>query len=386
MNERSALFLVGGRLDSYKAYTQNFLNFIRLAREKGYKATVSGLKKTDKTIRNETPEKTIVFMKSPWGILRLIITNFNELISRRYDVVVLGSLYTWTFILYYPLLKLRRSQRVVYYMQDPVPESRRLMRNNKFTIPNSIAYSLAMLCEKLACKLSNVILLPSKGCLKILKARNKLSGKKIMFAYNIWGLHRLMRKANNGPYKLIEKRYGITGKTPVILYSGKLQRKIRGIEIQLHILRKLVKNHPKALFVLTGSGEESWFTAKAEKLGVLNNVVFTGVLTDEELKAVYLSSDITILPPVDYLLPAKFFEALYMDLVPIVWEKSTDMVEILGKDAITYDGTEEGLLKTLEHVTNNLSYYKKRTSSFSAKILGFHRESEKTFSIALAEE
>lgn len=386
MSERRVIFLTGGRLDSYKAYTQNFLYFIRLVREKGYNVTVSGLTKTGQPLRKETAKKTIVFMKSPLGILRLIITNFHELISRRYNVVVLGSLYTWTFILYYLALKLRQPCRVIYYMQDPVPESYRLMRKKKFTIGNSITYSLAILCEKLACKLSNVIIVPGKGCLEIIKARNKLSDKKIMFAYNTWGLQRLMHNANNRPDKLIEKKYKITGRTPVILYSGKLQRNIRGIEIQLHVLRKLVKHHPKALLILTGSGEISWFTAKAEKLDVLNNVVFTGVLTDEELKTVYSSSDIVILPPVDYLLPSKFFEALHMGLIPIVWEKSADMVEILGKNAITYDGTIKGLLKTLEHVIGNLHSYKKRMSSFATKILEFHRKSERTFNTALVEK
>lgn len=386
MSERTVLFLMGGRLDSYKAYTQNFLHLIRLTREKGYRVTVSGLRKTRKTLRKETADNIIIFTKSPLGLLRLIITNFNELVSRHYDVVVLGSLYTLTFILYYLALRLRPPQSVIYYMQDPVPESHRLMRSKRFAIFNSITFSLAVLCEKLACKVSNVIMMPSRGCLEIVKARNNLSGKKIIFAYNTWGLHRLTPKPDNRLSKSVQKRYGITRRTPLVLYSGKLQPRVRGIEMQLHVLRKLAKHHPKALLVLTGSGEVSRFTAKAEKLGLLNNAVFTGVLTDEELKAVYSLSDIAILPPVDYLLPTKFFEALYMGLVPIVWEKSADMVEILGKDAITYDGTEEGLLKTLEHVIDDLLYHKKRMSSFAAKVLEFHGKSEKAFNTALADE
>lgn len=391
MREKNALFLVGGRLDSYKAYTQNFLSFISLARERGYKITISGLRKTDESFVKEIADKTIIFTKSPLGILRLIIANVNELVSRHYALIVMGSLYTWTFVIYYLVLKIRKTPRVVYYMQDPVPETKRLMgRKGIFIIISWIIYSLAILCEKLACNISNIILLPGRGYFRVIERRNKLRGKKIMFAYNTWGVYRFAseRDLNNNKIlvKQIKEKYEISSRSPIILYSGKLQRRIRGIEMQLRAIRKLVKHNPKVSFFLTGSGDIDYFMTETKRLNLINNVVFTGVLTDKELKVLYSLSDIMIFPPVNYLLPSKFFESLYMGLIPIVWKKSSDMVKVLGKNAITYNGTKMGLIKALKHVINNLPYYKRRISRATTNVLKFHGESVKAFNMVLMEE
>ena len=116
-------FMVNGVVHSYKAYTQNFLHFIRTAQKLGYEIVVSGFRKTNIYLPELYVTKKIVYKKSLIGFCKLILSNCFELLLHKYDIVVTGSLYTPTLLLYYLALLIRRPKKIVYYMQDPIPES-----------------------------------------------------------------------------------------------------------------------------------------------------------------------------------------------------------------------------------------------------------------------
>ena len=383
MKKRKVFFLVNGRLDSYKAYTQNFLSFVKIAKSKGYTVTLSGLTKSDISFLNKFADKKIIFRKSRCGILKLLIKNFLDLILQHHDIIVIGSLYTWMFPLYYLAIKVNRPQCMVYYMQDPVPEAYVLMKNSS-SIKIRILYLLAIFCEKIMCKISNIILVPSRGCFEIINRRNKLDDKKVLFSYNTWGIRKLIGRDVDLELKnQIVEKFKINKRFPVILYSGKIQRWIRGLEVQLQVLKKLVNMYPKTLLVITGTGDAEWILELAKDFDLLDNIVLTGEITDEELKVIYTISDIMIFPPIDYLLPTKFFESLLMGLIPIVWKESEDMVEIMGGATITYDGSVKNLLTTIDQTIKNVDHYKEKIVRLSPKVKQLHKISERSFNITL---
>jgi glycosyltransferase involved in cell wall biosynthesis len=380
---KKILFLANGRLDSYKAYTQNFIFFARMAKCRDYRVTLSGLTKSDISFLNEFVDRKVIFRKSKCGILKLQLKNIFELISRHYDIVVLGSLYTGMFPLYYFALKINQPKRIIYYMQDPVPETHILMKNSN-SFKNKIFYLLAIFCEKIICKISNIIIVPGRGYLEKINERNKLDDKTTLYSYNTWGIQKHLGKDSVIELKpqVIEK-FKINKRFPVILYSGKIQRWIRGLEMQLRVLKRLVNIYPKALLIITGTGDTEWMLKLAKDFDLLDNIVLTGEITDEELKVTYTISDIMIFPPVDYLLPTKFFESLLMGLIPIVWKGSKDMVKIMEGATITYDGSEKSLLNTIDQTIKNIDHYKEKIVCLSPKVKQFHKISERSFNIAL---
>ena len=381
MNKKRILILANGRLDSYKAYTQNFLSIAKTAKKKGISVTLTGLTRSNISFLNDFADKEIVIRKSLWGIIILQVRNLIELLSKEYDIVIFGSMYTWMFPIYYFILKINKNKEIIYYMQDPVPETYLLMnvKVNKSML-NALFYNFAIICEKSICSIADIILLPGNGYLNIINQRNNLDNKTILFSYNTWGIQKhIDRPISTDVIYNVKDKFNINEKSPIILYSGKIQRWIRGLEMQLRVLKKIVEIYPNALFIITGTGESEWIKEYMEELQITQNVLLTGNVTDVELKVIYEVSDIMIFPKVDYLLPTKFFEALLINVIPIVWYKSEDMVKILGDMAITYEGSDESLSETLKNVIKNINRYRTEINDLSSKVKQYHKISEKSF-------
>ncbi len=383
MKGTRVMFIVNGTLDSHKAYTTNCLSLIKTARDAGYVTALSGLTRSDPSSTSELANDVLVVRKANLSILQLTLKTLWRLIHYRYDIIVIGSLHTWSFPIYSLFFKLVRPVRVVYYMQDPVPESYILSSNSPL---KRAGYSLAVFCEMLMCAASDTILMPGEGYLETIRERTNLDGKQVLFAYNTWGLLKFLENRVSDDFRdAILEKYEMMDGFPIILYSGKIQPRIRGIETQLLIFSDLIKSYPGAVFVLTGDGDTAWIHDHARNLGVSNHVRVTGVISELELSAVYASSDLMILPPVDYLLPTKFFEGLLMGIVPIVWKQSKEMIEILGDAVITYDGTPQDLLRSLTHAIEKLDELRSRIAPLRADVIALHGTSRESFISALKE-
>lgn len=386
MKKKQIFILANGRLDSYKAYTQNFLSLSKIANIGGYKVTLSGLTKSNISFLDNFADKEIIIKKSKWGILRLLLKNLFELLSKDYDIIVFGSIYTWMFPFYYLTLKINIPKKIIYYMQDPVPETHILMNLKTYkSLKNRFFYQIALICERLMFNISNIILLPGKGYLKTINKRRKLDIKTILVSYNTWGIQKHFEtKISEYVKKHVINTFNIKRKFPIILYSGKIQRWIRGLEMQLRALKRIVGLYPDALLIITGSGDDEWIINYAKDLGIIDNIVLTGKVTDEELKVIYNISDIMIFPTIDYLLPTKFFESILMNVIPIVWNKSEDMVNILGDSSITYEESDESLSNALIHTINNIEIYKDKINQLCSVVKNYHKKSKKSFIQALS--
>lgn len=76
------------------------------------------------------------------------------------------------------------------------------------------------------------------------------------------------------------KRLGLSSDTPVVLFLSRLDRK-KGLELLLSAFALTIQRRPEVALVIAGSGDAEYtqsLHAHAQRLGVLRNVVWTGML------------------------------------------------------------------------------------------------------------
>jgi phosphatidylinositol alpha-1,6-mannosyltransferase len=93
----------------------------------------------------------------------------------------------------------------------------------------------------------------------------------------------------------IRKRHDL-GEGPVLLTVGRLQKR-KGHDRTIQALPRLVEAFPGLRYVIVGTGEERESLAElAERLGVADNVVFSGLVTDDDLPGYYGACDLFLMP------------------------------------------------------------------------------------------
>lgn len=94
------------------------------------------------------------------------------------------------------------------------------------------------------------------------------------------------------------EKFGLFNKK-VILFGGRLSG-AKGGEKAIEALALITKEAPDAVLLVVGSVD--WYARvmkeRAEKLGVKKNLVFTGWIGREEIKAAYAASDVVLMPSI----------------------------------------------------------------------------------------
>ena len=156
-----------------------------------------------------------------------------------------------------------------------------------------------------------------------------------------------------------------------LIYVGKVQPKIRGLEQQLIVLKVLNHMGIHSKLIIYGEGKIKELMLLAEKYGVKKYVEYRGVVHYEKLlNTLKREGGVIILPPLGYLLPSKFFEALVIGIIPIIPKNNKDMIAILGSYSLIYDPhqalrdilkilyklyTRNAFLKCSQHITSRAS-------------------------------
>jgi glycosyltransferase involved in cell wall biosynthesis len=109
--------------------------------------------------------------------------------------------------------------------------------------------------------------------------------------YNGVDKRRYMNAAGGGA---VRRRFGIPESNLVVLSVSRLHREKR-VDRLLRAAPGVLERVPDTTFLIVGGGEEeAALRAAAGKLGVLENVVFTGALSRDELPDVYASADVFV--------------------------------------------------------------------------------------------
>lgn len=92
--------------------------------------------------------------------------------------------------------------------------------------------------------------------------------------------------------------YGLVSKD-IVLFQGRLSGSKGGILI-LNAMKEVVSTNPNATLLVVGKrdGYDKLMQFTAEKLGIKDNVIFTGWMKREDIKHAYASSDVVVIPSV----------------------------------------------------------------------------------------
>jgi glycogen(starch) synthase len=164
--------------------------------------------------------------------------------------------------------------------------------------------------------------LPVGGFMKnILVERYGVDPQKIKVIYN--GIDRINEKYYPAALNAF-KKLGYK----VVLFLGRITLQ-KGPEYFVRAAAKTLKYHPKALFVVTGSGDmQPFMISEAARLGVLDKFIFTGFLRGADKDKIYQSADIYVMPSVSEPFGITALEAA-ANGTPVLLSKQSGVSEVL---------------------------------------------------------
>jgi glycosyltransferase involved in cell wall biosynthesis len=105
---------------------------------------------------------------------------------------------------------------------------------------------------------------------------------------------------------------------PYILYVGEIISS-KGVGFLIEAMPNVLKKFPKYSLVLVGQGiMENELKLSCQKLGIAENVVFTGAIPNIELPAFFASAELFVLPSLSEGWPVVVMEALSSGTMPLV--------------------------------------------------------------------
>ena len=122
--------------------------------------------------------------------------------------------------------------------------------------------------------------------------------------------------------EILVKRYGIKKEDTVLLTLTRLSIKDRykGYDFVLDALKNIVKKYPTLKYLLAGTYEEKEkinIENKIANFNLVNNVIITGFIAEEELSSLFSIADVYIMPSVKEGFGIVFIEAMYYG-VPVI--------------------------------------------------------------------
>jgi Glycosyltransferase len=95
----------------------------------------------------------------------------------------------------------------------------------------------------------------------------------------------------------LREQFGI-GNSPMLLFVGRMIAQ-KGIEYLLDAMPEVLKTHPDAKLLLIGKGNSlKSLKRRAASLGIEENAIFAGYLSEEKLKEAYGTCDVFVLPSI----------------------------------------------------------------------------------------
>jgi glycosyltransferase involved in cell wall biosynthesis len=109
--------------------------------------------------------------------------------------------------------------------------------------------------------------------------------------------------------KNVRTQYGI-GDDPMLLFVGRMITQ-KGVPYLIDAMPLVLKEHPRAKLFLVGRGSAlKSLKAKVAALGLEKSVIFSGYLSEQQLKETYGTCDLFVLPSVWEVLPIAVLEAM----------------------------------------------------------------------------
>lgn len=168
----------------------------------------------------------------------------------------------------------------------------------------------------------------------------------------------------------------------IVLFVGRITIQ-KGPDYFIHAAKQVLEYYPKAIFVVTGSGDmEKHLISLAAELGIGDKVLFTGFLRGKELQKMYQMADLFIMPSVSEPFGLTALESV-VGGTPVLVSKQTGVSEVLTH-VLTADfwDTEEMAHKILAVLNyDSLKLTLLENGKEQTKHINWHKASEKCISI-----
>lgn len=222
-------------------------------------------------------------------------------------------------------------------------------------LPNKFALYYAKLMIKLAVFKSNYILTVSENTKNDLIKYFNADEKKIIVTYN--GVDGNFRTKNQIEYEYLYKKYKIDRNKKILLYVGnkKPHKNISTIFKAMSVLEEK-ENY---ILILTGKGFETYTELEdlSKELDLKDNIIHTGIVTDEELVDIYNLADIFVFPSFYEGFGIPPLEAMACG-TPVVCSNTSSLPEVVGDAAYLFDPNEEiELKKAIEILSTDEQIY-----------------------------
>jgi glycosyltransferase involved in cell wall biosynthesis len=138
----------------------------------------------------------------------------------------------------------------------------------------------------------------------------------------------------------------------IVLFLGRLTEQKGPVQF-LHSAKKVLEQDQNVLFVLAGTGELLPLLINLSiELGIVNNVMFLGYISEEEKRRIYAMSDVYVMPSTSEPFGITALEAMSSG-TPVILSKTTGVGEVV-KGALRVDfwdinGMAEKILAVLKY-------------------------------------
>ncbi len=155
--------------------------------------------------------------------------------------------------------------------------------------------------------------------------------------------------------KIILGRYPHLQDKPIILFLGRIHP-IKGLPLLAETFKNVIAHIPEAHLVIAGPDENShsdYIQTLLSKSGSLQNVVFTGMLTEPEKIDALNQATMLVIPSLSEGMPISALEAMACSL-PIVITEDCQLPEVSTHEAgIVVNRNSADLLTAILHILNS---------------------------------
>ena len=225
------------------------------------------------------------------------------------------------------------------------------MMSHGYLKKNSSSLKLWEYIEKKIYNGSGYIIASSPYLVEIIKEKFQIPPDKIKLIFD--GVDTELFNPNKYKKEKILTKYGLMNRQ-IVLYTG-LFNKYQGTNFLIEkVIPKVVKENPKAIFILIGYPKEE-YVKLAKNIGVYNNILFTGKIKYHDIPPFLAAADVAVSPKFIKSGEAnlKMFTYMAMGLPTVSFDYKYNKLILQSTGLITKpgDSTEyaEAILKLLDN-------------------------------------
>ena len=246
----------------------------------------------------------------------------------------------------------------------------------EYSLKNKASAQILKLAMRITYPLADVIIIPSKGQLSILKPQ-KVNPNKVYIIPNA---------ANPQKFRLQNKtkcrqKLKLTKNSFYFCFVGNLAP-WQGLDYAITALSKLIKENknPKIKLIIIGDGPvKEKLETLAHKLNIKNNIIFLGAVDHEDIPCIINACDVCIAPFTAWrnkkigVSPLKLFEYLSCGK-PVIASSvpGTEIIKELDAGILVEPDNIEALKEAYKEAIKKLPYWEKRAHILHKEIATNH--------------